>query len=74
MKKRLKKKQGGGKTTRKKRKEEKDKRRKGQEQERTQMLNLQIIENLIQFVQSDLCEISDRENRYTETCRLGNED
>ena len=43
----------------KKRKEEKDKRRKGQEQERTQILNLQTIENLIKVVQSDLCGISD---------------
>ena len=60
--------------TRKNRKEQKDKRRKGQEEERAQTLNLQILENLIQFIQSDLCGISDCENRSTETCRSGNED
>ena len=53
---------------------EKNKRRKGQEEERAQTLNLQILENLIQFIQSDLCGISDCENRSTETCRSGNED
>ncbi|MAC42450.1 MAG: hypothetical protein CL913_00475 [Deltaproteobacteria bacterium] len=36
--------------------------------------NLQIIENLIQFLQLELCGISDCENRYTETCRSENED
>ena len=59
---------------RKGRTHKKTKKRKGQEQKKGKSPNLQSIENLIQFLQLELCGNSDCENRYTETCRSENED
>ena len=63
-----------GKDQEKKEEQKKTNREKDKNRKTAQTANLQIIENLIQFLQLELCGISDCENRSTETCRSGNED
>ena len=63
-----------GKDQEKKEEQKRTNREKDKNRKTAQTPNLQIIENLIQFLQLELCGNSDCENWYIETCRSENED